>query len=128
MRYLFSGSACTRQALHLQPHRLRVLAPPRAFAWEPLNKLKDKLQDKLPSLTVLRERFPIRWPIQKGGRSDKRPPREPSQQPLKPPELSVRQAVQQGSIGFGFSAGGMLFPYYIGVTQSLTDLQVLTSA
>ncbi|GAX72636.1 hypothetical protein CEUSTIGMA_g92.t1 [Chlamydomonas eustigma] len=31
------------------------------------------------------------------------------------------EAVQKGTIGFGFSAGGLLFPYYVGIMLSLRD-------
>lgn len=37
------------------------------------------------------------------------------------------QIIQPGSVGFGFSAGGLLFPYYIGVIEELHILGVLTS-
>ena len=38
----------------------------------------------------------------------------------------VVEALKAGSLGFGFSAGGMLFPYYIGVVEALEELGILT--
>ena len=38
------------------------------------------------------------------------------------------QAVRDGNLSFGFSAGGCLFPYYIGVAGALIDGGVLTGA
>ena len=40
----------------------------------------------------------------------------------------VVDALQAGSLGFGFSAGGMLFPYYIGVVEALEELGIITGA
>lgn len=123
MLHLFRGSAVAHRACRPHPHRLRLHPPVRAFDWEPLNKLRDRL----PSLSVLRERFPVRWPrLPQDGRDEDAQPKESSQQNLQPPRLSVREARQQETLGFGFSAGGLLFPYYIGVTETLTELGVLT--
>lgn len=33
----------------------------------------------------------------------------------------VQQAAKENNLSFGFSAGGMLFPYYCGVASSLAD-------
>ena len=119
MRHLFGRPAWRG----VQPqHRLRLPVGVRAFDWEPLNSLKEKL----PSLAVLRERFPIRWPMLKDRQQTLEEPQEQTQQVLQPPDLTVPEAVRQGRIGFGFSAGGMLFPYYIGVVESLRELGVLT--
>lgn len=38
---------------------------------------------------------------------------------------TVRKAAQDGTLSFGFSAGGCLFPYFIGVSGSLIDKGVL---
>ena len=41
------------------------------------------------------------------------------------------EALRRGghaALGFGFSAGGLLFPYYIGVMYGLHDLGVITRA
>lgn len=38
----------------------------------------------------------------------------------------VQRAHQEGTLSFGFSAGGTLFPYYIGVSGALQDGGVLT--
>lgn len=38
----------------------------------------------------------------------------------------VVEALRAGSLGFGFSAGGMLFPYYIGVVEALEELGIMT--
>ncbi|KAK9810474.1 hypothetical protein WJX72_011305 [[Myrmecia] bisecta] len=38
----------------------------------------------------------------------------------------VVAAIQAGSLGFGFSAGGLLFPYYLGVLEGLSGLGILT--
>lgn len=38
----------------------------------------------------------------------------------------VVEALKAGSLGFGFSAGGMLFPYYIGVVEALEELGIIT--
>ena len=38
----------------------------------------------------------------------------------------VVEALKAGSLGFGFSAGGMLFPYYIGVVEALEELKIIT--
>jgi len=38
----------------------------------------------------------------------------------------VVEALKAGSLGFGFSAGGMLFPYYIGVVEALEELGIMT--
>lgn len=37
----------------------------------------------------------------------------------------LRQAVQQGDLGLGFSAGGFLYPYFLGVLWELRDLGLL---
>jgi Patatin-like phospholipase len=37
----------------------------------------------------------------------------------------VRSAFLAGSLAFGFSAGGLLFPYYLGVAEALQDAGVL---
>ena len=38
----------------------------------------------------------------------------------------VVEALKAGSLGFGFSAGGMLFPYYLGVVEALEELGIIT--
>lgn len=38
----------------------------------------------------------------------------------------VVEALKAGSLGFGFSAGGMLFPYYIGVVEALEEMGIIT--
>ncbi|GBF89775.1 patatin-like phospholipase domain-containing protein [Raphidocelis subcapitata] len=38
---------------------------------------------------------------------------------------AARDAFENGTLGFGFSAGGLLFPYYIGVVQELTELGII---
>ncbi|KAK9841996.1 hypothetical protein WJX81_003246 [Elliptochloris bilobata] len=50
----------------------------------------------------------------------------PSSPPLGP--QSVVEALRDSSsrLGFGFSAGGLLFPYYIGVVGKLTSLRIMT--
>ena len=59
------------------------------------------------------------------------PPRAPMRLPL-PHLLLVRrcwfwlQAVKEGTLSFGFSAGGCLFPYYIGCAGALMDAGILT--
>jgi len=40
----------------------------------------------------------------------------------------VADALRKKKLAFGFSAGGLLFPYYIGVIEQLEDLGVLTGA
>ena len=40
----------------------------------------------------------------------------------------VVEALKAGSLGFGFSAGGMLFPYYIGVVEALEELGIMTGS
>ena len=40
----------------------------------------------------------------------------------------VQQAAKEKNLSFGFSAGGMLFPYYCGVASSLADGGLLTTA
>ncbi|KAL6776490.1 hypothetical protein ACKKBG_A21345 [Auxenochlorella protothecoides x Auxenochlorella symbiontica] len=40
---------------------------------------------------------------------------------------TVHKAVKEGTLSFGFSAGGCLFPYYIGVSGALRDGQILTA-
>lgn len=40
----------------------------------------------------------------------------------------VAEALKRGKLGFGFSAGGLLFPYYLGVVQTLHQLNVITGA
>lgn len=39
---------------------------------------------------------------------------------------TVQRAAKEGTLSFGFSAGGCLFPYYIGVAGSLSDAGLLT--
>ena len=39
---------------------------------------------------------------------------------------AIAEAVRADSLGFGFSAGGMLFPYYIGVLEGLKGLGLAT--
>ena len=39
----------------------------------------------------------------------------------------IRQALQEGNLSFGFSAGGLLFPYLLGVLYELHALGVITS-
>ena len=39
---------------------------------------------------------------------------------------AVVDAFKNGSLGFGFSAGGLLYPYYVGVVQQLHDMGVIT--
>jgi len=39
----------------------------------------------------------------------------------------VQEAHKQGTLSFGFSAGGCLFPYFIGVASALRDANVLTN-
>jgi hypothetical protein len=42
--------------------------------------------------------------------------------------MSPKEALEAGTLGFGFSAGGLLFPYYIGVIMTLRDeLGLLTA-
>ena len=46
-----------------------------------------------------------------------------------PADVLAHQSLTHGvlrSIGFGFSAGGMLFPYYIGVLDALSELDIIT--
>lgn len=38
----------------------------------------------------------------------------------------VADALKKNKLAFGFSAGGLLFPYYIGVVEQLEDLGVLS--
>ncbi|EFN58812.1 hypothetical protein CHLNCDRAFT_56906 [Chlorella variabilis] len=38
----------------------------------------------------------------------------------------VQQAIKEGNLSFGFSAGGCLFPYYIGSAGALIDAGILT--
>ena len=38
----------------------------------------------------------------------------------------VADALKKNKLAFGFSAGGLLFPYYIGVIEQLAELGVLT--
>ena len=38
----------------------------------------------------------------------------------------VADALRKNKLAFGFSAGGLLFPYYIGVIEQLAELGVLT--
>ena len=38
----------------------------------------------------------------------------------------VAEALKRGKLGFGFSAGGLLFPYYLGIVQTLSELNVIT--
>jgi hypothetical protein len=40
----------------------------------------------------------------------------------------VVAAFKAGKLGFGFSAGGLLFPYYVGVISALREANVLTGA
>ncbi|KAK9909103.1 hypothetical protein WJX75_007198 [Coccomyxa subellipsoidea] len=40
----------------------------------------------------------------------------------------VAEALKRGKLGFGFSAGGLLFPYYLGIVQTLSELNVITDA
>lgn len=42
------------------------------------------------------------------------------------PHPACLQAVREGNLSFGFSAGGCLFPYYIGCAGALIDGGVLT--
>lgn len=37
----------------------------------------------------------------------------------------VVEALRANSLGFGFSAGGMLFPYYIGVVEALEEMGIM---
>lgn len=37
----------------------------------------------------------------------------------------IREAFASGSLGFGFSAGGLMFPYYVGVVSALEEMGVL---
>jgi hypothetical protein len=37
----------------------------------------------------------------------------------------IRQAFADGSLAFGFSAGGLMFPYYVGVVSALEEMGVL---
>ena len=37
----------------------------------------------------------------------------------------VRQALQDGTLGFGFSAGGFLYPYHLGTLWELHELNIL---
>ncbi|WIA13841.1 hypothetical protein OEZ85_002415 [Tetradesmus obliquus] len=39
---------------------------------------------------------------------------------------AVREAYKSGKLAFGFSAGGLLFPYYLGVAEELQRLGVMT--
>lgn len=39
---------------------------------------------------------------------------------------AVVDAFKNGSLGFGFSAGGLLYPYYVGVVQQLHEMGVIT--
>lgn len=70
-------------------------------------------------------------------------PQQPFQRPCRPVRTPVRSrqqvvaassssephpaalASQDGSIGFGFSAGGLLFPYLLGVVSELEDLGIV---
>ncbi|CAL8460544.1 g73 [Coccomyxa elongata] len=40
----------------------------------------------------------------------------------------VAEALKRGKLGFGFSAGGLLFPYYLGIVNTLNELNVITDA
>eukprot|EP00775_Hariotina_reticulata_P004363 gene4363-4616_t len=40
-------------------------------------------------------------------------------------EQTYQEALQNGKLAFGFSAGGLLFPYYLGVADQLQQLGVL---
>ena len=49
--------------------------------------------------------------------------------PAQPRRHPAAEALLRGghpALGFGFSAGGLLFPYYIGVMYGLHDLAVIT--
>ena len=49
--------------------------------------------------------------------------------PTPPARHPAAEALLRGghsALGFGFSAGGLLFPYYIGVMYGLHDLGVMT--
>eukprot|EP00878_Enallax_costatus_P027271 GHUV01029338.1.p1 GENE.GHUV01029338.1~~GHUV01029338.1.p1 ORF type:complete len:215 (+),score=40.18 GHUV01029338.1:275-919(+) len=48
-----------------------------------------------------------------------------SAQQQQTPQSSAVEAFQQGSLAFGFSAGGLLFPYYLGVAEQLQQMNVL---
>ena len=42
--------------------------------------------------------------------------------------LSPLEAYESGQLAFGFSAGGLLFPYYVGMVERLQELQVIDDA
>lgn len=56
------------------------------------------------------------------------PPATPAQQPSQGPSLCPAQAHREKTLSFGFSAGGCLFSYYVGVAAALQDAGVLTGA
>ena len=39
----------------------------------------------------------------------------------------VQQAAKEKNLSFGFSAGGLLFPFYVGVSAALQDAKILTN-
>ncbi len=55
----------------------------------------------------------------------------PAEDGASPRQHPAAEALRRGghaALGFGFSAGGLLFPYYIGVMYGLHDLGVITRA
>jgi hypothetical protein len=38
----------------------------------------------------------------------------------------IAEALRRDRLGFGFSAGGLLFPYYIGIVDQLAQINVIT--
>ena len=123
--------------------------PQASFDWD---RLSRTVKERLPSLDIVRQRFPVKLP---------RPfwqneaPEQTSQGPKAPPAPKhvVQDAAKSGTLGcvhcyfkvrlptlqhcvrsdliiaygdrFGFSAGGMLFPYYLGVLEALTELDLI---
>ena len=95
--------------------------PQASFDWDSLSRT---VKERLPSLDIVRQRFPVKLP--KPFWQNDAP--EQTSQGLKAPPAPkhvVQDAAKSGSLGFGFSAGGMLFPYYLGVLEALTELDLI---
>ncbi len=72
-------------------------------AWPPV-QLRQQARALLDSLTALT----------KQNRDAAQDDEQPSTSQNDSTPEAVQAALRNGSLGFGFSAGGMLFPYYIG--------------
>ena len=80
-----------------------------------------QVKERLPNFQDLRKRFPVRLSSPFKQREE-----TPREKPPPPPKQAIQDAVRSKTIGFGFSAGGMLFPYYLGVLEALTELDIVT--